>query len=148
MAAGDIQGTPEGEHLEEDTHGEEHQDILAGEALPVDILVEEEHLVGNLAEELPGDILVEGHLHIVAGSNPAGGKLGPVQGSLAVLGGPGRHRDCTHQAWGCRLGPGMAWACPQLVLLGRGGGQVLLRRGWEQQLADELGEQSCQGRRH
>ena len=40
--------TPEGEDLGEDTPVGEQPDSLVGEELPVDTLVEVEHLVGNL----------------------------------------------------------------------------------------------------
>ena len=148
MAAGGILGTPEGEHLGEDTPVEEHLDSLVEEELPVDTLVEVEHLVCNLEEKLPEDNLVEEQLQTEAGSTPAVGRQGPVQGSQAEQGGSDRHRGCNHLAWVCRAGAGMAWAC-LLGRLGMGGDQELLHRDSglqlrEQQLAAWVGEQSCQ----
>ena len=108
MAAGGILGTPEGEHLGEDTPVEEHLDSLVGEELPVDTLVEVEHLVGNLEEELPEDNLVEEQLQTENGSTPAVGRQGPVQSSQAEQGERHRHRGYNHQAWVCRAVAGMA----------------------------------------
>ena len=83
MAAGGILDTPEGEHLGEDTPVEEHLDSLVEEELPVDTLVEVEHLVGNLEEELPEDNLVEEQLQTENGSN---GSTPAVEGSQAEQG--------------------------------------------------------------